>query len=433
MVRQEHPRGPGLAAGKSNEPWRRLGGVLLVSQHFLDRTSYDAEELPFLLRATKERGVTLLWVLVNHCPYEATPLAAIQACARSERATKRQERGQPAENPQSRRHACAGTGGRELEAGNLPHAEEDEAVHGRWREGVELERDDFLDRVAQVFQLRHAQAKIDRRRDPATRLAYLRIFLLPEGRFFVTRPVAAFQHGIVPETLAEFVQLVDLVEYRAADPGVIGEIVYGGDAWARRTWSSRRGLNHRVLLTSFVEHQGHHRLSGRTSGASRNGSMLYLVYPRRLYVPQRGSAQKRLVDRTDVPHALNAGRGTVGHAQPAVGAGPGRFWHRQDDSLAVATWPVQLADAGGGLDPILIEMRALEKGHLLEELIALHLAKHQVEKFDLAAFRYMLAEGRISAAVRRLGRVGPARDARPEPSSILKRCCRPLRAGPRWS
>jgi sugar lactone lactonase YvrE len=56
----------------------------------------------------------------------------------------------------------------------------------------------------------------------------------------------------------------------------------------------------------------------------------------------------------------------------------------------------RMGKAGGALTPVLIEMRALEKARDLNALIAQHLALAGMGRIDLAAFRHMLAEGRIA-------------------------------------
>jgi hypothetical protein len=53
--------------------------VLLVSQHFLNSPFITDVELPYVLKARDERGLTLLWVLVAPCLWESSPLSAIQA------------------------------------------------------------------------------------------------------------------------------------------------------------------------------------------------------------------------------------------------------------------------------------------------------------------------------------------------------------------
>jgi predicted NACHT family NTPase len=50
----------------------------------------------------------------------------------------------------------------------------------------------------------------------------------------------------------------------------------------------------------------------------------------------------------------------------------------------------------GVVTPILIQMRALEKGHGLDTLVAMHLAQAGMQRIELKAFRYMLEQGRIA-------------------------------------
>jgi hypothetical protein len=54
-------------------------GVLLVSPHFLASDFIQNEELPYLLDAAQQRGVKLLWCLVEPCLFEYSPLQRIQA------------------------------------------------------------------------------------------------------------------------------------------------------------------------------------------------------------------------------------------------------------------------------------------------------------------------------------------------------------------
>ncbi len=53
----------------------------------------------------------------------------------------------------------------------------------------------------------------------------------------------------------------------------------------------------------------------------------------------------------------------------------------------------RMGEGQGSLTPILIEMRALEKGRNLDQLVAQHLAGAGMDRIDLKAFRYMLENG----------------------------------------
>jgi hypothetical protein len=54
-------------------------GVLLVTADFLASEFINREELPYLLRASQDQGVQLLWVLIGDCMYDQTKLKEIQA------------------------------------------------------------------------------------------------------------------------------------------------------------------------------------------------------------------------------------------------------------------------------------------------------------------------------------------------------------------
>ncbi|MBF9221971.1 toll/interleukin-1 receptor domain-containing protein [Hymenobacter ruricola] len=54
-------------------------GILLVSRHFMASDFIHSDELPPLLAAAKEEGVTLLPVIVGHCTFKGSPLGKLQA------------------------------------------------------------------------------------------------------------------------------------------------------------------------------------------------------------------------------------------------------------------------------------------------------------------------------------------------------------------
>lgn len=73
---------------KPGEPWlarirRELAtakvGIMLVSADFMASDFIHSDELPPLLAAAKQEGVTLLTVVVGHCHFTDSPLSKLQA------------------------------------------------------------------------------------------------------------------------------------------------------------------------------------------------------------------------------------------------------------------------------------------------------------------------------------------------------------------
>ncbi len=259
------------------------------------------------------------------------------------------------------------------------------------------ERDDFLARVEAACRIREPGAEVRRMRDGWPPIEYLRVSR-SEGGMARLYPVGILEQGAdaadSPGTagmasLAAFTDRIDAA-YREADSGLVSILVYGGDKQVSpelvRTAAARR-----IRLMSFPELQG---LIDFRSYVERQSARLRQdpVYPPSLYVPQRmrfaagphqdetGDAAATLLGWLASPH---------GRFILAVGdSGTGK-------SFLLRELARRLAEQGG-LVPILIELRHLEKVRSLDQLLGQHFAREGVEDFSPGRFRYMLEQGRIA-------------------------------------
>src|SRR5262249_14587076 len=151
-------------------------------------------------------------------------------------------------------------------------------------------------------------------------------------------------------------------------------------------------------VRSFIEYQG--LLDLREYVAQQAARLRAdLRYPHELYVPQRyrdlemdhgdleaeqGTAHDNLVEELLRELAADIGRFLL-----VLGdVGRGKTFALRELARHV---PARLPH----LIPIYLELRALDKAHSVYGLVAAHLANHGEDVIDLAAFRYMLAQGRV--------------------------------------
>ncbi|MEU6710936.1 TIR domain-containing protein [Nonomuraea sp. NPDC046802] len=233
----------------------------------------------------------------------------------------------------------------------------------------------LLDRIAEVCEARHDRARI-------RRFAAHLVVTHPEDGFVRQTMIGAYV-GEVSEEIAEgFVR-----QAHASD--LAAELVYQGPPAARaiREDLMRKG----VRLRSFAEFQGLIDLSGYVSEQTARLSA-DRRYPPALYVPQR----YRELDRP----GNQVRQGLTDELMRLLSADHGRFLLLLGDFGHGKTFalrelarriPVELPH----LTPILIELRALDKAHSVDGLVAAHLANHGEEVIDLKAFRYLLRQGRI--------------------------------------
>ncbi|MBI2899565.1 MAG: pentapeptide repeat-containing protein [Planctomycetes bacterium] len=248
--------------------------------------------------------------------------------------------------------------------------------------------DDFLSRVAAICRIRYAGAAIERMSDPVSGHDYLRVSAGKSGPACV-HPVSGTEGDVTDKTLDGFLAVHE--RYRRADPGVQSAFVYGGAPASEDL--ARKAANERVWLVSFTEFQG---LIDLRPYVSRQTERLAndRLYPHKLYVPQRMTFQPG--EDGDTGASEDALESIFKWLQDPLGRFVlvlGDFGTGKSFLLRELTRP--LGSSGGGIFPVLIEMRALEKGRCLDELAAQHFARAGVE-FNPTAFRYMLEEGRIA-------------------------------------
>lgn len=238
----------------------------------------------------------------------------------------------------------------------------------------------LLDRIAEVCRARHDRPRL--RRGPGEP-PNLWVTFSEDG---VTRHqrVAAHSGPVDRDALERF-----LSEVHAADPDVASELVYSGPPAPQslRDEARRRG----VRLRSFIEFQGlldlREFVARQTLRLERDP-----VYPPKLHVPQRyhdlGGADRTTTHTGLTDELLRLVSAEDGRFVLVLGEfGRGKTFALREVARRI---PAELPH----LVPIFIELRALDKAHSVDGLVAAHLAGHG-EDLHLKAFRYMLREGRI--------------------------------------
>jgi len=241
--------------------------------------------------------------------------------------------------------------------------------------------DGLLSRVAEVCALRHAGGIVKRIDGD---LPHLLVTYQEEG-FVRQLRVGAHAGTPTPASVETFIARVHAID---PEPGSV--LVYQGEPPELEL--AYQALSRGVRLLSFAEYRGLLDLRGYVARQRRRlaGDGLY---PPELYVPQR----YRPLDVLNAPVTDDL----PGAVLRLLASDQGRFILLLGDFGRGKTFllrelarriPEQLPH----LTPVLIELRALEKAHTVEELVAQHLAAHGEDRIDLAAFRYMLRTGGIA-------------------------------------
>ncbi|RCG33067.1 TIR domain-containing protein [Sphaerisporangium album] len=238
----------------------------------------------------------------------------------------------------------------------------------------------LLDRIAEVCETRSERARI---RKVAGDPPHLLVTLAEDG--FVRQQLIGAHAGTpTGEDVTSFLRHV-----HAAGLEHGSELVYQGPAPSRQVRDDALRLG--VRLRSFTEFQGLLDLSEHVAEQSarlRDDRR----YPPALYVPQRFR---------DVDRAVAGVRDDlVGELMRLLAADHGRFVLLLGDfgrgkTFALREVARRIPAELPHLTPIFIELRALDKAHSVDGLVAAHLANHGEELIDLKAFHYMLRQGRI--------------------------------------
>jgi WD40 repeat protein/transcriptional regulator with XRE-family HTH domain len=238
----------------------------------------------------------------------------------------------------------------------------------------------LLQRITEVSEVRHPGARIRRLAGrPASVLV-----TYPDGEAVQQFRVAAHVGLLHRDDIAAFVRVL-----RGTGTEQGAELVYQGPNPGAALLAE--ALRDGVRARSFIEFQG--LLDLREYVAAQTVRLRNdLVYPPDLYVPQRfrESAGADASVRDDVVaemvRLLSAEEGSFVLLMGDFGRGK-TFAMRK---LAMDL-PAQLPE----VTPILIELRALDKAHNVDGLVAAHLANHGEARIDLRSFRYLLRQGRV--------------------------------------
>ncbi|MEO3743333.1 TIR domain-containing protein [Plantactinospora sp. B5E13] len=245
--------------------------------------------------------------------------------------------------------------------------------------------EELLDRITEVCEARHDRVlirRIDGRRAEGERphlfVTYREDGVVRQQRIGVTLGPPG------PAEIDEFARRV-----HAANPEIGSELVYEGPRLPRAQYDEalRRG----VRVVNLTEFQG--LLDLRDYVAAQTARLQAdQLYPPQLYVPQR------------YRHLVGGEQGVqedvVEELLDLVTEPDGRFVLVLGDfgrgkTFALREVARRLPTAAPDLIPILVELRALDKAHSVDGLVAAHLANHGEQVIDLKAFRFMLRQGRI--------------------------------------
>lgn len=361
--------------------------LILVSSDFLSSESLLETELAQALRQHREGWSRVIPIIVRTVDWRSSPLGGLEPLPTG---------GQAVTSWRNRDDAWAHITERIRETAETLRAE---SRHGsewtsltkRTASRAVEPKDEFLDRILRVCRLREearghtVECHFSEAPPPFDVVAEVSY---SDG--YITRiyALAALKEPLTSDNLELFYQRVHK-PYEETAPGTISVLVCAGPPPSRELWRQAHGK--RIRVQSFNEYQGlidfRSYLDLQTRKLAEDP-----IYPHALYVPQQlvysiGREPHKEEALPRICEWLSSPEGRFILVLGDFGTGKTFLLHELAHKLGRENGPVV---------PILIEMRNLEKAASLDVLLAQHMALLGVERYDLAAFRYMLSEGRIA-------------------------------------
>ncbi|WP_370352921.1 pentapeptide repeat-containing protein [Catenulispora sp. EB89] len=179
--------------------------------------------------------------------------------------------------------------------------------------------------------------------------------------------------------------------FAAADPGTPSKLVYFGEPAAPDLVHT--AISSGVRLIRFIEYQGIADLSAFDK-QQRRRLATDQRYPSRLYVPQRFLEDNRSHTRAVKEDLLERVLGWLADEQAMFIMVLGDFGRGK--TFLLNELCRRMPDRLPSLQPILVELRHLEKRPSLDELLSQHLVRMGERQIDLEKLRYLVRSGRIA-------------------------------------
>jgi 3',5'-cyclic AMP phosphodiesterase CpdA len=264
--------------------------------------------------------------------------------------------------------------------------------HLDWQPAMEHRSrpDELIDRIERVCHIRHpGAAQTTLFRSPTDPMPYISLGI-QDGPVTTQYPIGATEEPVTREMVLAFASTIQS-RYSRDDRSVGSLIVYGGDKAPDETLQ-REAQRLGITLQSWVQFQGLIPF-GDYVETQRRQLQRDPRYVSHLFVPQKIRYTTPAGEAVEHDNALEAMLDMLtepeGRFIVILGEfGTGKSFLQRQIALRLSELPRP--------QPILIEMRTLEKAHDFDQLIAQHLVRHGFPSLNLRAFRYMLEQGRLA-------------------------------------